>query len=778
VYSSIKGRWPEPGALEAMRAQGVPQEQSHMLKMFLILALFTISHAALISTSAKAPLSFQDTRPLTLKQVEQLIESRIDDEVVAREIRERGLAFRLPEATFEQLVKRGAGGQTRQALLLQEERAAYAAYTNEKQDPAKRLSLGKEFLRRHPRSEHAAEVESGNRRATLDIFGAAYKTFSANLDAASLDRLLATGREILSQGPDRAVAAQITSQLALATGRGMIGGFYSDLEQSRAYASQALDLLQKEAPPPDFDAAEYARLRANSLGPLYQCQGLYLLRQPTPEAERAIDFLTKAAESKNGPSANDPNTYWLRTLAYDLIYQKLIEKYQALPKGRRTGKQGQSLCAEINPIANKLIEDYARVISLSAASGSRQLHEEALAALKSLSTTDRPCLAGRTELLDDLPAEENRFALVIGVEDYLDERAGKFNYAASDARAVADTLQQRAGFRKDRIVLLATGEPAERQPLRSVILRQLANLPDRVSGDGLLLIYFAGHVVERGGKSYLLPSDALTGNDALLAETAVSVERVKESIRASGAGQVMLFFDAFRKEPLGEAFTRGLTFDTRNQEAAAFAMLLSTGFGQRAYESHTKKQGYFTAALIEALKGRAAGGGREVTLDRLVKYLETNVPAEAQRELGADAQQRPLALIEGYQSDELTLAVSESGAPPAKPDPAELIRAAKTIHVRSKTIFLTPKLLEDELLKQPDFQALRLKFVTEVKDADLVVDVTLPFLTWTWTYVVTHQASNTQLADGKIREITAGLASPKLAKDMAARLQTLRTTGK
>jgi hypothetical protein len=536
--------------------------------------------------------------------------------------------------------------------------------------------------------------------------------------------------------------------------------------------------LEKTAPSPDFDAAEYAGLRANSLGPLYQCQGLYLLRQQNPEAERAIDFLTKAAESKNGPSANDPNTYWLRTLAYDMIYQKLIEKYQALPKGRRTGKQGQSLCGEINPIANKLIEDYARVISLSAGSGSRQLHEEALAALKSLSTTDRPCLAGRTELLDDLPAEENRFALVIGVEDYLDERAGKVNYAASDARAVADTLQQRAGFRKDRIVLLATGEPAERQPLRSVILRQLASLPDRVSGDGLLLIYFAGHVVERGGKSYLLPSDALTGNDSLLAETAVSVERVKESIRASGAGQVMLFFDAFRKDPLGEAFKRGLTFDTHNQEAAAFAMLLATGVGQRAYESQTKKQGYFTAALIEALKGRAAGGGREVTLDRLVKYLETNVPAEAQRDLGANALQRPLAVIEGYQSDELALAVSESGAPPAKPDPAELIRAAKTIHVRSNTVFLKPKLLEDELLKQPEFQALGLKIVTDAKDADLVVDVTLPFLSWMWTYVVTHQASNTQLANGKLREITAGLASPKLAKDMAARLQTLRTTGK
>ncbi len=754
-----------------------------MPKMSLTLALFFVISAALTTTSAEVPLSAQDTRPLSLNQIEQLIESGIDDEIIAREIRERGLAFRLPEATFEQLVKRGAGGQTRQALLLQEERAAYAAYSDEKQDAAKRLSLGKEFLRRHPGSEHVAAVESGNRRATLEIFGAAYKTFSANPDAASLDRLMATGREILSRGPDRAVVAKVTAQLALAMGRGMIGGFYSDLEQSRAYASQALDLLEKAAPPPGFDAAEYARLRADSLGPLYQCQGLYLLRQQNPEAERAIDFLSKAAESKNGPSATDPNTYWLRTLAYDLIYQKLIEKYQALPKGRRTGKQGQSLCAEINPIANNLIEDYARVISLSAASVSRQLHEEALTRLKSLSTTDRPCLAGRTELLDDLPAEENRFALVIGVEDYLDERAGKFNYAASDARAVADTLQQRAGFRKDRIVLLATGEPAERQPLRSVILRQLANLPDRVSPggaseDGLLLIYFAGHVVERGGKSYLLPSDALTGDDALLAETAVSVERVKESIRASGARQVMLFFDAFRKEPLSEAFTRGLTFDTRNQEAAAFAMLLATGVGQRAYESQANKHGYFTAALIEALKGRAAGGGREVTLDRLVKYLETNVPAEAQRDLGAGAQQRPLAIIEGYQSDKLTLAVSESGATPAKPEPAELTRAARTILVRSKTIYLKPKLLEDELLKLPEFQALGLKFVTDVKDADLVVDVTLPFLTWMWTYVVTHQASNTQLADGKIREITAGLASPKLAKDMAARLQTLRTTGK
>jgi caspase domain-containing protein len=742
-----------------------------MPRMFLILALFIIT---LMAPTASSSWAIQDARPLTLRQIEQSIESGIDDDVIAREISERGLAFRLSEEKLEQLIKRGAGARTRQALLLREERAAYAAYLNENQDPAKRLALGKEFLRRHPRSEHAAEIESGNRSATLEIFNAAYKAFSANPGAASLDRLLARGREILSQSPDRAVAAQVTTQLAVATGRGMISDFYSDLDQSQAYANQALVLLEETAPAPGLDAAEYAKLRAN----IYQCQGLYLLRQQNPDAERAIDFLSKAAQSKDSPSAGDPNTYWLRALAYDLIYEKLIEKYQALPKGRRGGKQGQSLCAEINPIAGKLIEDYTRVISLSEASGARQLHDEGLLALKSLLTTDRPCLAGRTELLDELPAEEKRFALVIGVEDYLDERAGKFNYAASDARAVADTLAQRAGFRKDRIFLLATGEPADRQPLRSVILRRLASLPDLVSDDGFLLIYFSGHIIERGGKNYLLPSDALIGDDALLADTAISVERIKELIKATGVGQVMLIFDSFRKEPLSEGFARGLTLDTRNQEAAAYAMLLSTGVGQRAYESQTKKQGYFTAVLIEALKGRAAGGGREVTLDRLVSYLQTNVLAEAQRELGGGAEQRPMALIEGYKSDELALATSEGGAPPPKPEPAELLRAARTIHVFSDTIYLKKKLLEDELLKQPDFQALGLKIVQDAKDADLMVKVTLPFLSWTWTYVVTHQASNTRLANGRVRELLPGPAAPKLAKDMSARLQALRTTGK
>ena len=106
--------------------------------------------------------------------------------------------------------------------------------------------------------------------------------------------------------------------------------------------------------------------------------------------------------------------------------------------------------------------------------------------------------------------------------------------------------------------------------------------------------------------------------------------------------------------------------------------------------------------------------------------------------------------------------------------PAELARNAQTIHVRSKTIYLNPALLEAELRKLSEFQALKLRIVGEAKDADLVAEITLPFLTWMWTFTVTHRESNAPLFADKLRELTAGVAAPKLAKEMATRLQSLR----
>lgn len=749
-----------------------------VLLLFICFASHRLAPPATLATARghSLPPTFshqQSDSRLTLSQIEQLLNSKVEDEIIALEVRRQGIAYKLDQVTEDRLRKLGAGQQTLQAIKQQAARAAYTEFSREK-NPAQRLALGKEFLRAYPSSAEAANVAAELRGIELALFKAAFQAFANQPGASGLEQVLMLGRQLLGQQPDRATTVQITARLALTTGRGMIGNFYNNLEQSRDYAQQALKLLEETTPPAGMDAPSYARLRAVSLGLVYQSLGLYQLRQATPDAEQAISFLTKAIAWKDGPSANDPITYWLRALARNQNWQKLSDEYRALSKEQRTGRPGQLLCGKIDELFNQLFADYTQVISLSGRADASQLKEEAVAALKQLVMDERLCVGGRADLIDEWPSEEKRAALVIGVEDYLDKSLGKFNAAASGARAFADALIKHGRFPKDQVALLATGEPGERQPLRSVILQQLAALPQRVKQDGLLLIYFAGREFEGAGRNYLLAADSYVNNEALLADTAINVERMKELIRASGAGQVVLIFDAFRQKPVSESFFRALSFDVRKNEVAAFALLLATNKEHPAHESAAQKQSFFTAALLEAARGRAASQKRGVTLADLRKQLETIVPAEVRRELGASVEQLPLIVTEGYAAEDLVMFVPDQSGPAAKPNPAELLRAAKTIHIRSKTIYLNPPVLEAELRKLPEFQALQLKLVGNANEADVVVEVTLPFLTWMWNYTVTHRATSTVLTTNKIRGLTDGSVSPRLAGDLVTRLRAAR----
>jgi hypothetical protein len=711
---------------------------------------------------------------LSLKQIEELLKSRIDDETIARLIRERGIDFKPTPAVMSRLQKQNVGVMTRKALTEHEEALAYTAFTQQKQDPAKRLALGREYLRDFPDGIHAREVAAELSQTKLDGFNAAFAAYSRNPEKTRLDQLLTQGRELLNQKPDRTAVIQITTHLALATGRGMIANVYNDLEQSRSYANQALQMLAETSPPPGGDPAAYASLRSKSLSLLYQVQGLYLLRQEPPDPERAIAVLTKAAEFQGGAAATDANTFWLRAIAHDLLYQKSREDYQALSKAQQRTARGYRLCEQINPIINRMVDDITQVLSLSSAAEANPLRTEARAKLSSLLANDRPCLAGRVELIDEFPEQENRYAMVIGVEEYLNQNIQRLNYAATDARLVSQALVSHAGFKKDHVILMADGEANDRRPLRSLILQQFTNLKGKLSPDSLLFIFIAAQSVERGGNAYLLSHDALVANEALLADTAVSLHRIKDLIRETQAGQVVMIVDGFRQEPLTEAFLRALSFDVRKQEVTAFAALTSTGVGQRSYESTARKQSCFSASLIDALRGGAANGDREVTLAELVEYLQTKTPEEALKS-GEGAQQKPHAVIEGYKREELAVAVTDGTG--GKPRPAEIILTAKTIFIESQTIYMRAKMLEDELAKSPEFKSLGLQFVKSKSEADLVVELTLPFLSWTWTFNVKSQSGNLLFASGKIREPLPSTASPRLAQALIARIQALRSGG-
>jgi hypothetical protein len=126
----------------------------------------------------------------------------------------------------------------------------------------------------------------------------------------------------------------------------------------------------------------------------------------------------------------------------------------------------------------------------------------------------------------------------------------------------------------------------------------------------------------------------------------------------------MVLLDACRNDPGGradapnnmtQAYVNGFNFDVRNREVQAFATIYATAIGQRAYEYTEKKQGYFTWAIVEALKGGGANTNGEVTLSELVKYVQDTVPKRIAIDLGSGKQQRPFATIEGYKAEELVL---------------------------------------------------------------------------------------------------------------------------
>jgi hypothetical protein len=273
-----------------------------------------------------------------------------------------------------------------------------------------------------------------------------------------------------------------------------------------------------------------------------------------------------------------------------------------------------------------------------------------------------------SEQVSTLPGKPKRFALIIGVDEYADTQITTLGGASNDAKLLADALIRYAGFPIDQVTILASDQPAERKPTRGNILRRLSNLRTAVPKDGLLLISFAGHGIEREKQAFLLPSDAQVSNDVdLLEETAINVMQMKERIRKTGVQQVILILDACRNDPVGRSdtdnpltssYTRGFNFDVRNREVIAFATLYATEIGYRAYEYKEKKHGYFTWSLVEGLKGGAANEKGEITLAGLVNYLQDFVPKKVRLDLGTGKEQKPFADIGGYKASELVIAVT------------------------------------------------------------------------------------------------------------------------
>jgi hypothetical protein len=260
-----------------------------------------------------------------------------------------------------------------------EERALYQKfYDAVRQNPTAEstCALAQEFTQKFPQSQYAKYAQQTVVKCRTERFQKALNDYYAAPDAARLQTLITASESVLKEQPDQ---LYINAHLAMALSRGAINGFYKDPERTRTLAERALKLLESETPPAGWKPEEYTALRQAAQAQLNQYLAWQLLQQENPDTEQVGAYLKNAIQvrSKEGFGWKDPNNYSLRAAAYAKQYEKLSAQYQALSDAEKTADTGKALLMQINSLADKMIDDYARVVALATQPAQKPLQDAA-----------------------------------------------------------------------------------------------------------------------------------------------------------------------------------------------------------------------------------------------------------------------------------------------------------------------------------------------------------------------------------------------------------------
>lgn len=277
--------------------------------------------------------------------------------------------------------------------------------------------------------------------------------------------------------------------------------------------------------------------------------------------------------------------------------------------------------------------------------------------------------------LASLTQASETWVIAAGVEQYDDPGISALQYAATDARAVAEAFRA-AGVPEKNVELYVNGA-AERLwlPTRANLLRALQRARTRATGDDTLVFLFAGHGIEQNGQAYLLTVDT---NRELLNDTALSMDLVDKALSGFEGGHVLFLIDACRNDPdagrgqrdcpLTDGLARGLRpkLAERGQSARPAALLLACDVGQRAWEMPDEGHGAFTYWLLEGLRTAGQAGG--VRVSALAEYVEQQVSGWARR---ARREQTPRFNNPSGRDFTLPCPAPAKPAPPPQPRPAQ-----------------------------------------------------------------------------------------------------------
>lgn len=215
-----------------------------------------------------------------------------------------------------------------------------------------------------------------------------------------------------------------------------------------------------------------------------------------------------------------------------------------------------------------------------------------------------------------------RYALVIGVNDYLNMNRLKF--AAGDAKKMYLSLKQVGEF-QEVVLMNDFQEKDSLKPYYNNIMKQYKRLIDK--NPSLLLIYFSGHgFMNVKGENVV----ATLNSDVKQNKEVLNLTSLIKQAKDKGIGQVVFFVDACR-EQLEEGkknVRKSQSFSKIREEAVnakGWAIMVGTSPGDYSYEDNELNSGIFSHFLVEGLNGgfQKEGGLYEyLTFQDLKNYVD------------------------------------------------------------------------------------------------------------------------------------------------------------
>lgn len=301
-----------------------------------------------------------------------------------------------------------------------------------------------------------------------------------------------------------------------------------------------------------------------------------------------------------------------------------------------------------------------------------------------------------------------KYALVVGIDDYLNDSVTDLKFATADATLFKETLVKEGQFPEENIFLLtsqARGESA-RPSLTNIVFR-LEWLREVVGPGDTLVFYFAGHGVSMDSETFLLTEEADQRSKNTLMVSSLPGKVLNALLKDAGALNTLVLLDACRNDPtagrgdvnnlLSESMARGLVFQPLPSAAAGLerntATVFSCSEGERSWEWGDKGQGFFTFYLAEALRTGAYDSQGQATLQGLVSYLRERVHTATLRE--TNQTQTPMLKYEGPGADRWVLASSASKVQPSADDQRLAFEKAELV-ARVEASEMEKKRLADE----------------------------------------------------------------------------------